>query len=48
MLKKIKNQFRKQRKSELKGTPDEEIRDSIIKAGLEAAKESGSAIQQTS
>lgn len=41
MLKKIQNQFRKQKKSELKGTPGENVRDAIIKAGLQAAQESG-------
>lgn len=41
MLKKIKNHLRKSKKSELKVTPDEEIIDIIIKAGIKIAQESG-------
>ena len=41
MLKNVQNRFRKRRKSELKGTPGENVRDAIIKAGLKAAEESG-------
>lgn len=41
MLKHIKNRLRNRRKSELKLTPGESIRDAIINAGIEAAKESG-------
>lgn len=39
MLKKIKKIFRN--KSKLALTPGEQVRDSLIKAGIEAAKESG-------
>lgn len=41
MLKNIKNQLRKRQKLELKGTPGENVRDAIIKAGIKAAEESG-------
>lgn len=41
MLKVIKNRFRKVKKSNLKGTAGEEVRDAIIKAGIKAAEESG-------
>lgn len=47
MLKKVQNQFRKQKKSQLKGTPGENVRDAIIKAGLQAAQESGYAAGNT-
>jgi hypothetical protein len=41
MLKKIKNSFRKQKKSKLNITPGEGVRDAIIKAGIKTAEESG-------
>ena len=41
MLKKIKSLFTRGKKSQLKGTPGENIRDGIIKAGIKAAEESG-------
>jgi hypothetical protein len=37
----IKNRFAKRKKSELRGTPGETVRDAIIKAGMKAAEESG-------
>jgi len=47
MLKTVKNRFRKRNKSALKGTPGENVRDAIIKAGLKAAEESGYAAGNT-
>ena len=47
MLKHIKNRFPKRKKSELKVTPGENVRDSIIKAGIKAAEESGYAAGNT-
>lgn len=41
MLKHIKNRLPKRKKSELKVTPGENVRDAIIKAGIKAAEESG-------
>lgn len=41
MLKKLKNKFQSYRKSKLKITPGEVIRDSIIKSGLQAAYVAG-------
>ena len=44
MLKTVRNRLnrlRKHKKSELKVTPGESVRDGIIKAGLKAAEESG-------
>jgi hypothetical protein len=41
MLKHIQTPLLKRKKLELKGTPGENIRDAIIKAGLKAAEESG-------
>jgi len=40
MLKHIKNRLPKRKKSELKVTPGENVRDAIIKAGIKAAEES--------
>ena len=47
MLKKINKQLKKIPKSALKGTPGENIRDAIIKAGLKTAEESGYAAGNT-
>ena len=41
MLKKIRNKISKRKKSELRVTPGENVRDAIIKAGIKAAEESG-------
>ena len=41
MLKNVKNRLRNRKKSELKVTPGEEVRDAIIRAGIKAAEESG-------
>jgi len=40
MLKKINNRISERKKSELKATPGENVRDAIIKAGIKAAEES--------
>ena len=41
MLKKQNIKFSERKKFELSNTPGEEVRDSIIKLGVEAAKEAG-------
>jgi len=41
MLKNIKNPLPRREKLELKGTPGENVRDAIIKAGIKTAQESG-------
>jgi hypothetical protein len=47
MLKKLKHQIIRQKNSKLEGTPGEDVRDAMIKAGIEAAKESGYAAGNT-
>lgn len=41
MLKNIKNRLGNRKKSELRGTPGESVRDAIIKAGIKTAENSG-------
>jgi hypothetical protein len=47
MLQKFRNRFRKRNSLELKITPGENVRDAIIKAGIEAAEKSGYAAGNT-
>ena len=47
MLKHIKNRLPKRKKSELKATPGENVRDMIIQAGIKAAEESDYAAGNT-
>lgn len=41
MLKKIKNRFRRKNKSQSNTRPEEQLRDAIISAVIETAKQSG-------
>jgi hypothetical protein len=46
MLKKINNKLFKRQKSELQVTPGENVRDAIIKAGIEAAEKAGNTTEK--
>ena len=41
MIRRINNRISERKKSELRGTPGENVRDAIIRAGMKAAEESG-------